>query len=146
MKITWLVLFTFIYSFSNCQIVYSSKQDISKIEEIIFFGYDFSHFRLTEPKRIYQSDIKKNIPLWIEYLHAKETEGFLKKKMKKSKIVFDFTYITQVFQTLSDSGLVSINKYSISADSIQSIISNYKVSQTEGIGMTIIVECFDKKK
>ena len=132
-------------NFGFAQRVYSTKHDISEAQEIVFFGYDFGHFKLFEPKRLMEDGIKKNIPLWIDYLSAKEDEDFLKKKMRKNKIIFDFKYLTDIYHSLPESGLVSLSKCTIPVDSIQSIINNYQTSQKEGIGLTIIVECFNKK-
>lgn len=131
---------------TNGQNVYTSKKDISAAKEIIFFGYDYSHFKLTEPKRYLEGEIKKNIPFWIDYLYTKEDETFLKRKMNKDKIIFDLKYTTDVYHSLSDNNLVSLNNHTIEIDSIQSIINNYRAVEKEGIGLTIIVECFNKEK
>ena len=145
MKLVSTLVLLIAFAVCHSQTVYTNKNDISEAKEIIFFGYDFGHFKLFEPKRLYEEGIKTHIPNWIEYLNAKEDEDFLKKKMRKSKIIYDFKYITDVYKSLSDSGLVSMNKHSIPPDSIQEIVNRYQTLHKEGIGLTIIVECFDKK-
>lgn len=144
----------------NGQNVYTSKKDISAAKEIIFYGYDFSHFKLADAKRLLAdqqrdpagvkehngSGIKIYVSAWIGYLLDKMGEGYFARKLKTSKVIFDFDYTLQVVKQLNDSNLVSFKKSTIPKDSIQSIINHYQVKQKEGIGFTIIVECFNKEK
>lgn len=142
------------------QAVYSSRKDISAAKEIIFYGYDFSHFTLADPKRLnsaLQKDpagvkehsvdgIKVYVSAWVGYLLDKMSDDYFAKKLRTPKVTFDFDHTLQVIKQLNDSNLVSLIKTIIPRDSLQVIVNNYQVKQKEGIGFTIIVECFDKDK
>lgn len=156
MKLIFSIVFMFSLN-AGAQTVYSSKKDISDAKEIIFYGYDFSHFKLADAKRLYAAaskdpaginepaGIKKYISGWVGYLLNKLGDGYFARKLKTSKVTFDFDYTLQVIKNLNEDELVSLVKTSIPADSIKSILSKYQIKQKEGIGFTIIVECFDKK-
>ena len=73
-------------------------------------------------------------------------ERYFARKLKTSNIVFDFQYTGKVIQMLDEKDIASLTKNTISPDSIQSIIDNYQISQKEGIGFSVIVECFDRDK
>lgn len=142
------------------QTVYTSKKDISNAKEIIFYGYDFSHFTLADPKRLSfaqdrdpagvkehpSNSMKVYVSAWVGYLLDKMSENYFERKLKTPKVTFDFDYTLQVIRQLNDSNLVSIRKTTIPKDSIQTIVNNYQVKQKEGIGFTVIVECFNKDK
>ena len=79
------------------QTVYTSKKDISATKEIIFFGYDFSHFTLADPKRIYtgqdkdpvgvkehpENRIKVYVSAWVGYLLNKMSDNYFARKLKQ---------------------------------------------------------------
>ena len=140
--------------------VYTSKKDISTAKEIIFYGYDFSHFTLADPKIMSiaqyrdpagvsehpQNNIKVYVSAWIGYLLDKMSDTYFARKLKTSKVIFDFDYTYQIVRQLNDSNLVSLFKTTIPRDSIQAIVNKYQIKQKDGIGFTIIVECFNKDK
>lgn len=156
-----LILTLFIFAhISYGQRVYTSKKDISDAKEIIFYGYDFSHFTLADPKRLSfaqdkdpagvkehsANSMKVYVSAWVGYLLDKMSDNYFARKLKTNKVTFDFDYTLQVIRQLNDSNLVSLLKTTIPKDSIQSIVNRYQVKQKEGIGFTIIVECFNKDK
>ena len=160
MKYFLLLVTLFQFQISSSQAIYTTKKDIADAKEIIFFGYDFSHFKLADPKRLsfsnYKdpvgvkeepaSNIKVYVSAWIGYLLNRMDENYFARKLKTSKVVFDFDYTFQIVKRLNDSNLVSLTRSTIPKDSIQSIVNTYQLKQKEGIGFTIIVECFDKSK
>lgn len=157
--ISMLVLLMCIYD-SYGQRVYTSKKEISSAKEIIFYGYDFSHFTLADPKRLYfaqdkdpagvkehqVNSMKVYVSAWVGYLLDKMSDNYFARKLKTPKVTFDFDYTLQIIRQLNDSNLVSLFKTTIHKDSIQEIVNNYQIKQKEGIGFTIIVECFNKDK
>jgi hypothetical protein len=120
-----------------------TKKDLKDCKEIIFYGYDFSHFKLAEAKRM-EKDISKYIPAWIRILNKFHDEKYLAKKLQKDKVIFDFEYTGGLIKKLDKNSLVSISKHIIPSDSVQSIINSYQLTQQDGIGFVVIVECFDK--
>ncbi|MGB4843495.1 MAG: hypothetical protein WBP16_03460 [Ferruginibacter sp.] len=144
MKYTLLAFATLFYMSVLGQNSYTSKKDISDIKEIIFYGYDFSNFKLADGKRFSDEKIKKYIPAWISFLTGKMNETYFAKRLKTNKVIFDFEFTTKLIKELDEQTLVSLIKNHINIDSLQGIINNYETTRKEGIGFSIIVECFDK--
>ncbi len=128
------------------QKTHHNTNDVYNSKELIFYGYDFSHFKLAEAKRLNDEKIKVAIPQWIDFVNQRKNEGTLQKMFKKEKVKFDFDYTLNIIKTINETELASIIKNTISADSIQTIINNYPIKEKEGIGFVIIVECFEKNK
>lgn len=158
MRYTLLLFAVIFYINTSAQNVYTSKKDISAAKEIIFYGYDFSHFTLADAKRSYadqlndaaglkeEPGLKKYVVGWIRYLMNKLGDGYFARKLKTSKVTFDFDYTLQLIKDLNENDLLSLTKTSIPPDSIKAIVWRYQVKQKEGIGFTIIVECFHKER
>ncbi|MBK8610474.1 MAG: hypothetical protein IPL84_11195 [Chitinophagaceae bacterium] len=160
MRLISILALSLCFHSSYGQTIYTSKKDISAAKEITFYGYDFSHFTLADAKRLYVAQdrdpagvnehpvksIKVYVSAWVGYLLDKMDDNYFARKLKTSKVTFDFDHTLQVIRQLNDSNLVSFLKTTIHRDSIQTIVSNYQVKQKEGIGFAIIVECFNKDK
>ncbi len=128
------------------QKTYTTEKDVFDSKEIVFYGYDYSHFKLAEIKRLIDGNIKKYIPAWISFLNEHTNELDLQKRFKKDKVTFNFDYTTNLIKTLNEDELVAAKKHIISPDSIQSFISSYDIKEKEGIGFVVIIECFEKDK
>ena len=146
MRLVLLVISTFTSLSLFCQIDNKTIADISKSKEIIFYGYDFGHFKLVDPKKFNDGRIKDYLPVWVSYVMKRMDEKYFARKLKKKNVIFDFEYTGKIIQDKDELDLASLTKHIIPADSIQSIISNYQINQKEGIGFTVIVESFVKSQ
>ncbi len=124
------------------QKVYSSKKDVYAAKEIMFYGYDYTGFRIADAKRIGQ-DLKKTVFFWIGFLNEHITEKKLISWLDKDRVTFDFDPTVALNKKLKSEDLGVATKHTISKDSIQSFIDKYEVKEKEGIGFVVIVECFD---
>jgi len=141
-----LFLFFLIYSLNSFgQKTYTSVNDIYNAKDIVFYGYDFSHFKLYEAKR-FGEKIKKYIPEWIGFVTGMTSELVLQNRLVKEKVIFNYDYTIKLIDTINENNLISLMNYSISPDSIQSYINKYKINENEGIGLVVIVECFNKSE
>ena len=132
---------------SLISISYSQKENVSENDvydarEIIFYGYDYSHFRLADAKRIGQ-DIKNYVFVWTGFCQERITEKKLTSSLNKEKVTFNFDPTLTLNKKLNSNDLGAATKHSISKDSIQSFIYDYKLTEKEGIGFVVIIECFD---
>ncbi len=127
------------------QKIYQNQTDVFFVKEITFYGYDYSHFKLVEGKRM-NENIIGYASSWIEYMNDEMDEKKLTRKFNKNKVNFEFDYTINLLYNLDNKKMVSPIKYSIPPDSIQGIINNYKLNEKEGVGFVVIVECFEKKK
>lgn len=123
---------------------YTTQKDVFEATEITFYGYDFSHFKLAETKRMLDENIKTLVPGVIGFLNEHTTENDLQKRFKKERVKFSFDHMQTVVKNIKNEDIVSMVKHNIHADSIQSIINSYNINEKEGIGFVVIVECFEK--
>lgn len=112
---------------------------------LFFYGYDFSHTKFIDDK--YSGEevadmFKKN----LTYLNKKFPPIKLAKLFKADTIEYRF-YATEIVNAgISKDSLVSLKKYKISRDSIQSYINGYELTELSGTGIVIIFEKFEAKR
>lgn len=140
-----LILVYFANYPSYSQKIYSSEKDIFLANEIIFFGYDYSDFRLADAKRM-DEDVKNFIFIWIANSQTglSENEMASRTYLNKDKVVYNFDPTLERIKKLKSEDLITLTKHNISKDSIQTFIDSYNIKEKEGIGFVVIVECFDK--
>jgi len=144
MKNIFLIFAILSSSLSKAQHNYLTREDIKDAKQIIFFGYDFSHFKLADAKRINDKTITSFPPAWVGYLNKLKNEGYYADKLDTKKVIFHFSYAEIIIRNLKNEDIASLTKQPIPIDSIQPIINRYQTHFNEGIGFTIIVEYFDK--
>lgn len=86
--LTTIMLISLI-SISYSQKENTSEKDVYDAREIIFYGYDYTHFRLADAKRMDQ-DIKKYVFVWIGFCQEHITEKKLPSWLDKDKVTFNF--------------------------------------------------------
>jgi len=122
----------------------NSKSRIFNSNEIQFYGYDFSHFKLAEAKRVNNGyQIKGFIFPWIGWMD----ENYPYTKMSENmgvKIIQNYEPTSDLNLNVDSKNVVSIQEHKIPYDTIVSIINNYKLSEKTGIGFVAIIECFYK--
>jgi hypothetical protein len=134
---------------SNSYFSQSFTQEEKKVflsEKVVFFGYDFSHFKLAEIKRLHEPNQKKYIPDWIDFLNQRRDERSYEKRLQKYEVVFDFDYTLESMRKYDESEMIVISKHILHRESLQTIIDSvWSKKHTYGIGFITIVECFEKQ-
>lgn len=124
-----------------------SQNSISRIfnaNEIIFYGYDYSNFKLAEAKRMHQgTQVRNYIFPWIGYMDTKYHHSKMSSKMGIN-LIPNFDLTNRINTNIDPKDIVSLHEHKITSDSISKIIKTYELSETSGIGFVIIVECFYK--
>ncbi len=119
-----------------------TEKDVNSSKELTFYGYDYTHFTLADPKRMGQN-IKNFIFIWNEYCNKSINEKNLKKCFNKEKVTINQEPTIKLNKRLNSDDLGSMKKNILSKDSIQNCINNYSISEKEGLGFVIIYECYD---
>ena len=127
----------------NAQKNYAKESDILDVKELTFYGYDFSDWRLAETKRI-DEDVRTYIYSWIDMMKDRMTSEKLANWYVKDKVVLNFVPTVELAKKIVPETLVTVKKHYIRYDSLQSFINTYDLKEAEGIGLVMIVECFDK--
>ncbi|HAF29548.1 MAG TPA: hypothetical protein DCG75_10915 [Bacteroidales bacterium] len=122
----------------------NSKLRIFNSNEIQFYGFDFSHFKLAEAKRIHNGNqVRDYIFPWIGYIDTKYPYSEMSKKMGMN-VIPNFEMTNSINLNVDSKDIVSIQEHKISYDTIEKVINNYELIENTGIGFVAIVECFYK--
>lgn len=130
--------------FSTCLFSQNNKQRIFSTNEIYFYGYDFSHFKLAEAKRLNDGyQVKSFFVPWVGYMDANFPHSEISGKMGVSLIPrYDVTI--KLNELVNTSNVVTIFEHLINQDIIVDAIKNYELQEQSGIGFVAIIECFYK--
>jgi len=141
-KIFTLFTVLFFTHLSYCQETNNDRDRVLSAKEIVFYGYDFSHFKLADAKRMDQ-DIRKFTFMWIGLCEESITKKKLQNKLNKDNVIWNFEPTLNINKKLNSEDLVTPATYTFMKDSLQSFINAYSITEKEGIGFVINIECFD---
>lgn len=136
-----VILFFTIISFGQ------NQNDFGKVLEsknIIYCGFDFSQFRLSNADKIGQeNEIGKFFRAWISYF---ESDVNIPKELYKntSKEVYRNTNEIQLRSELLPERWIVYNENHLDINQIQETIKSYNLRDTVGVGLVAIVENFSK--
>ena len=139
-----MFVFSMALSTSYGQTFDAKEQEVYDAKEFVFYGYDYTHFRLSDPKRIGQN-IKNFVFVWIDFCNGPVNEKDLSKWFLKDKVTIDQEQTIAMNMKLDNDILGSVSRFTLPKDSIQYYVSKYNIQEKEGIGFVIIFECFDKQ-
>lgn len=133
----------------------NTKQDISKTNEIIFYGLNFSQAKMVGQfdqavgaGAATASELKdKWIPAWNTLVITEPQNFKIKEALKKDKIYYDIKPTEKMNQEIKLDDFMGVNAYKFqdATKTVQDVISGLPAGdKSEGVGMTFIVESFDK--
>lgn len=141
-----MVTFNLSYSQVNTKDVFTSK-------ELVWYGLDFSNARFigkfnhdfsSRPVSEYEL-INKYIPAWNSLVIMEPDNFDLKSAFRKKTVYNDLKPVSRKNEAIKEEGIITLNSYSITKDRISQIVSSYaEGDKQEGLGLTCIVESFDK--
>lgn len=139
-----LFLSSSLFSFSQDK----TFDDVLRANKVYFYGYDFTHFKFVEPKRIGQdAQMKGFIFELIQLNNDNHQEKDFASYLRKDTVVFTQETVNALNTKIKpESILDAFMKHSISKDSLQSIVNQYDTQGKTGIGFVEIIECFYRQK
>ncbi len=116
-------------------------------QDIVFYGYDLTYLRLSNPKKIGESMrlVQNYFNDWNNELLDKVGINELKKWMAKPHMLSG-TPIFQNYYKRDFNNFVEYGNFCISFDDLQKIVNSYVLNETKGIGMVINLVNFNKDK
>jgi hypothetical protein len=141
-KPSLIIVSLLIYLNTFGQTEYSSENDVFSSKNIIFYGFDFTGFQLSDPKRMGQ-DLKKYVLSLTGFLIERLPEKKLQVWLNKDIIIYNLNPTLLLNKKINNEDIASPVKHNIAKDSIQTFIDKYAIIDKEGIGYVIIYECFD---
>ena len=139
----------------NCQVqkplgakVFGNRSgDVFFREDLVYYGYDLTYLRLSNPDKIGQSSrlIQDYFNEWNKVFNDNVGIGELKKWMDKPYMLMG-TPIFQNYYKRDFNNFVEYGNFCISFDDLQSIVNSYVLNETQGIGMVINLVNFNKDR
>lgn len=120
-----------------------TEQDVYNAKELTFYGYDFSHLKLTETKRL-NDDMTAQIFSWIGFCQENITDEKLTGWFRKQKVVSNINPTVAAAKKINGNDVVSFVKNTISKDSIQHYLNAFEFAEKSGIGFIVFLENFHK--
>lgn len=122
--------------------------DVYASNTIIYYGLDFSNFRLIEPARINEGAEIRDVqfPAWNGFVINSITMKKMAKWFKKTNVIYSPVAVTISNSKVPDGNVVMRLPFKSDMEDIQKTIAQYpKPSSTNNkIGMVVMVEYFQK--
>lgn len=126
------------------QTIYSTVKDVYSVKTLTFYGYDYSKLNIADETRIGQP-LKKFFPNLTIFLDKKIPKNKMKGSFKKGAVIFNETPANLVNEKINNNNnIATVGPQTFPVDLLPSFINNYQIDEKEGIGYTIIFECFDR--
>jgi hypothetical protein len=119
---------------------------IRHAEPIFFYGFDFSHVRISDGPKIPRSnEYSKVYPsAWLRYLEKEIIlKGYVQRALRKRTFYYKQDAINAVSMKVVPDFIIADN-YSFPVDTVRKAVQNYPITEKAGIGMVIIPENFNK--
>ena len=139
-----LFLLPSLFSFSQDK----TFNDVLNAKKVYFYGYDFTHFKLIEPKRNGQdAEMKGFIFELIQMLNDKNKEKEFERYIQKDTVIFAQETVNDLNTKIKQENILNaFIKPTFSKDTLQNIINQYDTKGKTGIGFVEVMECFYKQK
>ncbi len=129
-------------------VLIGDTKQFNQKDELTFYGYDISHAKVTDSKRIGQ-----NLAGYLLELAVHNTEQIKDKSLKKwigmENINYNFSPTYEVNIIPPSQGFYcpeNVLSRALNTDSIKLMINNYNISEKEGLGFVVIYEYFSKNR
>ena len=130
-----------LFSNANAQ---KFDQKIFEVKKIYFYGYDFSHFKLTDTKARSGKEISENIPVWVGFMNEHTTQKHFCRMLDVDTVVVQSEVAMGKNKSLNGDDLIGFSKNYLPKDSIDKWVSKYTFPAKQGVGMIAFVDCFYK--
>lgn len=132
-------------------LTFSSTLDSSNprpVKSFIFYGYDISYSKVTDPRRS-GVDLTRYMLELVGELQVQVTEKKLVKWADADKVTLNHEVLFEVNRQVKSADLFYPNfkgESKLTKDSIQKIIQNYKIADKDGTGFVILFEFLSKER
>lgn len=140
---------------SNCQTqkskgakIYGNRgNEVFFRQDMVFYGYDLTYLRLTNPKKMGQSMqiIQQYFNDWNNEFNKEVGYKDLSKWMGKKSMIMG-TPVFNNYYKRDFSNFVEYGNFCLSFVDLQNIVSSYVLSESQGIGMVINLVNFNKDR
>lgn len=133
-------------------LIYNPQSElIFSANEIVYYGLDFTHFKISDFKKINQGQEMKTkyFPALVGRFNNDMPPERVGNYLRKSSVgdlnfIGDLNTIQLLIKDMNPDDIVLANTFILTNDSIAEIVKNYKLKETNGIGFVQIGESFNK--
>jgi hypothetical protein len=148
-RYSFLTIFLF-FCFASVSVI-SFAQNVSDVfttKSITWFGMDFSNARLIGSQAFGNpTEVRDNfMKSWNNLIFDEREKYDIRKVFKKSEVHFDLNLVADRNKSIDPAKLITDEDYIISKEKVQEIIKDYKMNETSGIGLVLIVESFNRTR
>lgn len=117
---------------------------IYNADTIVWFGADFSLFKLSNPKKMDKDDeLSKYVYAWNEEYKKGLSNVKLAQLLKKKKVINDKEYTDEVIQEFDYKNWIVMDQYTFTIEDVADQLPSY-YSSHKGIGLVYFIENFYK--
>lgn len=130
-------------------------KDVFSQNEVVWYGLDFSKSKFigsfenikgTMPIDAFELR-ESYIPAWNSLVVSEPNNFDIKKTFWKKDVYYDLKSVESVNSTIDTRDLITQNNHIISKSDLPKMVALYnKGDKKEGLGLSFIIECFDKSK
>jgi hypothetical protein len=121
------------------------EQTVKQATEIVYYGIDFTQLTVIGEDVFVPSDyITRHFLAWNGVVRLEREKYEFDKVFKKANVEYDMDMIDQLNAKRDPSTIIVTEPTRISEDDLVRIVSNYNPSQSEGVGLVIVAENFNK--
>lgn len=120
-------------------------KDIVNGDELIFYGYDFTQLKIADPLMYGRFKIEY-LKKMNEHFPENISQNQMRRYLRKDTVIFKPEVAAKSIQNLELNNVATIFGVNLNPDTIQVLVDNYMIEESEGVGFVIIPECFDKHK
>jgi hypothetical protein len=122
----------------------SINESIYNNDTVVWFGSDFSLFRLSNQKKFGQEErVHPFIYAWIEYYKASISNVKIANWISAKKVFNDKTFTDESYKNFLPKQFIVNEKHVISKSDIETHLKEYS-SEHKGVGLVFIIECLHK--
>lgn len=146
-KILIIVCSLFLFSSINAQKVFTNEKDVYDSETLFFYGFDYSGLRIADGTRIGQN-LMPFFPAVTKLMEGGHNQKYMEVKFKKAKgkITYNTSPAVKRNEKINNGKVAAEEARKLTPDSLSAMVKRYELPETEGIGYTIIFECFDRSE
>lgn len=122
---------------------------VFEANELHFYGYDFTNFKLVGEKRVGEGFRVK--PLFFQIIHfmnGRSPESDFERWFEKDNVFFHQDVTKKLNSKIEDAYIVDDNQtgqsHHIPKEKLQGMINRYDIQESKGIGCVHIIGCFNE--
>ena len=123
----------------------AQESKVYETSEIHFYGYDYQHFKLIDPKNIgKEEDVKQALPQSIGYAGTYHSAKYYHRILDWN-VIINYQPTLNHIKNINPANILAHSVAPLNGDSIDSWINKYELPDKTGIGYIVFIDYIYKK-